>query len=244
VSGVSVGLERLDVWHEDAHGQPVKIVHDLSLSIAPRERVALVGPNGAGKTSLLLALVGALPFDGRAVIGGEPLERRSLEALRQRVGFVFSDPRDQLFCTTVFDEVAYGPRLRNVAKEELEQRVARALSAVGLAGLEERAPAALSLGEQRRLAIATILSYEAALVLVDEPTASLDPRARQSVLMALAALDATVIFATHDLDAARELRARAVVLTAGRVLADGPAEEVFADRELMQKACLAPLPRT
>jgi cobalt/nickel transport system ATP-binding protein len=244
VSGVSVGLEQLDVWHEDERGEPVTIVHGLSLSIAPRERVALVGPNGAGKTSLLLALVGALPFGGRAVIGDRLLERRSLESLRQTIGFVFSDPRDQLFCTTVFDEVAYGPRLRNVAKEEIEQRVARALSAVGLTGLEQRAPAALSLGEQRRLAIATILSYEAALVLVDEPTASLDPRARQAVLEALAALDATLIFATHDLDAVRELSARAVVLDGGRVLADGPAERVFADPELMQKACLAPLPRT
>jgi energy-coupling factor transporter ATP-binding protein EcfA2 len=236
-------LERVDVWHEDVRGQPVKIVHELTLSIAPRERIALVGTNGAGKTSLLLALVGALPFAGRAVIAGEPLDRRSLESLRRRMGFVFSDPRDQLFCTSVFDEVAYGPRLRNVGQAELEQRVTGALSAVGLLGLEHRDPAALSLGEQRRLAIATILSYEAALVLVDEPTASLDPRARQAVLEALAALDATVIFATHDLDAARELKARAVVLAAGRLLADGPAERVFADPELMQKAALAPLPR-
>jgi cobalt/nickel transport system ATP-binding protein len=238
-----VGLEGLDVWHEDARGQPVKIVHDLSLSIEARERVALVGPNGAGKTSLLLALVGALPFSGRALIGGQALERRTLESLRRQIGFVFADPRDQLFCTTVFDEVAYGPRLRNVAAGELERRVSGALSAVGLEGFEQRAPSALSLGEQRRLAIATILSYEARLVLVDEPTASLDPRARQAVLEAIVALDATVIFATHDLDAARELGARAVVLGGGRILADGPAEQVFADSELMQKACLAPVPR-
>jgi cobalt/nickel transport system ATP-binding protein len=243
VSAASVGLEGLDVWHEDARGQPVKIVHDLSLSIAARERVALVGPNGAGKTSLLLALVGALPFSGRVLLAGQALERDTLESLRRQIGFVFADPRDQLFCTTVFDEVAYGPRLRNAAAGELEHRVAQALSAVGLAGLDQRAPSALSLGEQRRLAIATILSYEARLVLVDEPTASLDPRARQAVLEAIAALDATVIFATHDLDAARELGARAVVLGAGRILADGPARQVFADAELMQKACLAPLPR-
>ena len=243
MSAVPVGLERLDVWHEDAGGEPVKVVHDLSLSIAARERVALVGANGAGKTSLLLALVGALPFSGRVVVGEQLLERQTLEALRRRIGFVFADPRDQLFCRSVFDEVAYGPRLRNLPAGEVEQRVARALAAVGLAGFEQRSPAALSLGEQRRLAIATILSYEAALVLVDEPTASLDPRARQAILEAMAALDATVVFATHDLDAARELKARAIVLSAGRVFADGSAGQVFADGELMQKACLAPLPR-
>jgi cobalt/nickel transport system ATP-binding protein len=240
VPGAPVGIERLDVWHEDARGEPHQVVHELSVALAARERVALVGPNGAGKTSLLLALVGALPFKGSVVIGGQALERRSLETLRRRIGFVFADPRDQLFCTNVYDEVAYGPRLRNLDPDEVEKRVAGALAAVQLGGFEQRAPAALSLGEQRRLAIATILSYEAELVLVDEPTASLDPRARQAVLDAIAALDATVVFATHDLDAARELKARVVVLNAGRLCADGPADRVLSDVALLQKAGLVP----
>jgi cobalt/nickel transport system ATP-binding protein len=239
VSGSSIAIENLDVWYEDARGEAHRVVHALSVAIEPGERVALVGRNGAGKTSLLLALVGAVPFSGRVAIAGQVLERHTLETLRRGIGFVFADPRDQLFCATVLDEVAYGPRLRDFAQAELKTRVARALAAVNLSGFERRPPAALSLGEKRRLAIATVLSYEAALVIVDEPTASLDPLARHAVLEAIAALEATVVFATHDLEAARELGARVLVFDAGRLLADGPATEILSDLPLLRRAGLA-----
>jgi len=239
VAGTPIAIEKLDVWYEDARGDAHRVVHALSVAIEPGERVALLGRNGAGKTSLLLALVGAVPFSGSVTIGGQALARHTLETVRRGIGFVFADPRDQLFCATVHEEVAYGPRLRDLAPSEVEQRVARALAAVNLTGFESRPPGALSLGEKRRLAIATVLSYEAALVIVDEPTASLDPLARHSVLEAIAGLDATVVFATHDLDAARELGARTLVFDAGRLLADGPATQILSDLDLLRRAGLA-----
>jgi cobalt/nickel transport system ATP-binding protein len=238
LAGSSLAIEKLTVWYEDARGEARRVVHELSLAIEPGERVAMVGRNGAGKTSLLLALVGAVPFSGSVTIAGQALERHTLETLRRGIGFVFADPHDQLFCETVQDEVAYGPRLRGSAPEAVEARVVRALSAVNLGGFELRPVAALSLGEKRRLAIATVLSYEAALVIVDEPTASLDPVARHAVLSAIAALDATVVFATHDLEAARELGARVLVFDAGRLLADGPASQILADLDLLERAGL------
>lgn len=226
------------MWREDAARAHRLAVESFSLDVGAGECVAVVGPNGAGKTSLLLALVGAAPFEGKIAIGSRLLESKSLEELRRTTGFVFAEPTDQLFSTTVREEVAFGPRLRGASPDEVAERVVQALSAVGLSGFEERAPRSLSLGEQRRLAVATILSYDASLVLLDEPTASLDPRARTAMLETIRHLTATVLIATHDLDAAIELGARVVLLSSGKLVADGPAERLLTDEALLGKAGL------
>ncbi len=218
--------------------EPRKVIDGLHLRVEVGQRVALVGPNGAGKTSLLLALVGAAPFRGTIAVGGVRLERSSLAQVRQTTGYVFADPADQLFLPTAGEEVAFGPRQRGLVEPALSQRVEQALAAVGLEGYQGRLCAELSLGEQRRLAVATILSTRPALLLLDEPTASLDPRARRKMLESIVSLGAAVLLATHDLDAALDLGARVVALGEGRVVGDGPAERVLADEAVMQRAGL------
>ncbi len=234
----SIYLDKVSVWREGTTRAPRLVVDKLSLDVDARERIALIGPNGAGKTSLLLAMVGAVPFEGRIAIGDRELTRKSLGALRRDVGFVFAEPGDQLFLPSVRDEVAFGPRQRGVPEAEIAARVADALAAVGLQGFDERTPGELSLGEQRRLAFATVLSYRPGVVLCDEPTASLDPLARKEMLATLSSVDATLVFATHDLDGARNVGARAVLMRAGRMVAAGAAEDVLSNRELLVAAGL------
>lgn len=229
----------LSVWRDRAERSAPPVLQGLSFGIGRGERVALVGPNGAGKTTLLLALVGAAPFEGTLEVGGLALSARSLKRVRAQVGYVFADPGDQLFLERVADEVAFGPAQRGVQGAELTARVDKALTAVGLSGYEKRAGGQLSLGEQRRLALATVLSIEPGLILLDEPTASLDPRARRQVVRTIAAaVGSTVVFATHDLEAALELECRVLVVGAGRVLADGDASQVLSDEALLHRAQL------
>jgi cobalt/nickel transport system ATP-binding protein len=233
----AIRVQALSIWRgKSVHAKPV--LHGLSLSIERGERVAVIGANGAGKTSLLLALLGAVPYEGDIDIDGERLTADNLSALRQQLGFVFSDPQDQLFLPSVREEVAFGPLQRGVQGPELRTRVQLALADVKLEGFEERRPAELSLGEQRRLAIASVLSCRPPIVLLDEPTASLDPRARRHMIDTLAGLDATVLCATHDLDAALDLEARVIVLAHGQIVADGHAEHVLRDAALLDRAAL------
>lgn len=229
----SIAIENVSVFREKR-----RVIHELSLAVGCGERVALIGANGAGKSSLLLALVGALPIEGKIRIADIELGERTLEDVRQRVGFVFAEPADQLFLGSVREEVELGPRLRGKSANEIRKSADRALAAVHLTGFDERAPTSLSLGEQRRLALATVLSIDAGALLLDEPTASLDGRARREVLAAIRESRATTLFATHDLDAALELDARVVLLHDGRLVADGRASELLVDRETLDRAGL------
>lgn len=235
----AIELEGVSVFREAEDGSKRPVIEKLTLSLAAGARLALVGKNGAGKTSLLLALVGALDFEGRIRIGETLLGRRTQEAIRRRVGFVFADPSDQLFCASVADEVAFGPRQLALPEAEVRARVERAIAAVGLGGYESRVPAALSLGEQRRLAIAAALAMQPELLLIDEPTAALDPVARRELIAILRQQGITLVLASHDLDAVLDLDARTLILDAGHVVADGPAPQILHDERLLARAGLA-----
>ena len=219
-----------------------RAVQDVSLQVAAGEAVALLGANGAGKTTLVLHLNGLLtPQTGSVHISGVPVGRRMLPEVRRRVGLVFQDPDDQLFMPTVFDDVAFGPRNAGLDESEVRDRVAAALAEVGMQEVADRPPHHLSLGQRRRVAIATVLASRPDVLVLDEPSSNLDPVARRELAEILAGLDCAVLLVTHDLPFAWQLCPRSVAMSAGEVVADGPTAEVLGDAEVMAR-CRLELP--
>ncbi|MBI3945683.1 MAG: ABC transporter ATP-binding protein [Armatimonadetes bacterium] len=206
----------------------------VDLTIARGESVALIGPNGAGKSTLLLHLNGILQGRGDVAVFGVSPSGRGMKTLRRKVGFVFQNPDDQLFLLRVGDDVAFGPQNIGLPAEEVAARVTRALVAVGMGGMAERAPHHLSTGQKKRVALATVLAMDPELLLLDEPSSGLDPRGRRAVIRILAALPLTKLIATHDLELVLELCPRSVLLDAGRVVADGPSRALLSDGALME----------
>ena len=203
----------------------------IDLDVGHGERVAVLGPNGAGKTTFVYHLNGLLRGSGRLEVAGIQVEDRTIPELRSRVGLVFQDPDDQLFMPTVREDVAFGPLNLGLTREQALVRVEEALAAVRMSHAADRAPHQLSMGERRRVAIATVLAMEPELLVLDEPTANLDPRARRGLLEVLERIDRTMLVVTHDLPFAAELCQRAVILSQGRIAADGPCAAILADGE-------------
>ncbi len=226
----SIEVSDLKFSYPDGH----VALRGVSFHIAPGEKVALVGPNGAGKSTLLLHLNGLLRGEGRITVCGLSLTTENLARVRRMVGLVFQNPEDQLFSPTVFDDVAYGPIYQGLEEAEVRQRVAQALEAVGMSHYAERVSHHLSIGEKKRVAIASVLSMQPEVLVLDEPTAGLDPRARRTLIRLLRNLDMTMLISTHDLAMVRELLPRTLVMDEGRIIADGPTQEILADRSLLE----------
>jgi len=207
----------------------------VGFTVQPGAKVGLLGPNGAGKSSLLLHLNGILQGEGTIVVDGLPLNAANLGRIRQKVGLVFQDPDDQLFCPTVFEDVAYGPLYQGLPASEVEQRVEQALAAVGMQQARERSPHQLSGGEKKRVALATVLSMQPALLALDEPTNGLDPRARRSLIELLRTLPNTMLVATHDLAMLEELLPEAIVMDEGQIVFQGATAALLADKELLER---------
>ncbi|HUJ44266.1 MAG TPA: energy-coupling factor ABC transporter ATP-binding protein [Opitutaceae bacterium] len=212
-------------------------LRDVSLSVAEGERIGLVGPNGAGKSTLLMHLNGLLPEQPSAApavcVFGTPVKEPHLPAIRAQVGLLFQDPDDQLFCPTVWEDIAFGPQQLGVSEPELSACVAGALGRVGLSGLEERMPHHLSRGEKRRVCLAGLLACQARVLALDEPTSDLDPRGRRELKALLGALPVTMVIATHDLELVVEICPRVILLDQGVVVAQGPTAELLNDETLM-----------
>ena len=205
----------------------------VNLSVRHGERVAVLGPNGAGKTTLMLHLNGLLAGEGELAVAGIDVRRGDTRELRARVGLVFQDPDDQLFMPTVREDVAFGPLNLGAAPQEAASRADAALREVRMEHVADRAPHQLSLGQRRRVAIATVLAMDPSLLVLDEPSASLDPRARRELLHMLDRIDRTMLVVTHDLPFAAELCERAVVLSGGRIVADGRCLDILRDEDLL-----------
>ncbi|MEW6594496.1 MAG: ABC transporter ATP-binding protein [Thermodesulfobacteriota bacterium] len=214
-------------------------LHSVSFRITHGESVALVGANGAGKSTLLLHLNGVLlPQSGSVRIGETPVTRTTLPEIRRSVGMVFQDPDDQLFMPTVFEDVAFGPLNLGLPPEEVERRVDDALARVGAGGLRQRPPHHLSGGEKRNVAIAAVLAMRPDVLVMDEPSTSLDPLARRRLIGLLNSFEHTKIIATHDLDLVLDACQRTIVMHQGRLMADGPTREIFQDENLLHRSQL------
>ncbi|PJK19582.1 energy-coupling factor ABC transporter ATP-binding protein [Mycolicibacterium goodii] len=226
----AISIEALRHVYPDGH----IALDGVDLEVAVGERVAVLGPNGAGKTTLMLHLNGVLtPTSGTVRISGVPVERPNLRDIRRRVGLVFQDPDDQLFMPTVAQDVAFGPANFGVTGEELAARVRHALDLVSLTEHADRSPAHLSGGQRRRAALATVLACDVEILVLDEPSANLDPVARRELAETLAALEVTMLVVTHDLPYAAQLCTRAVIVDHGRVVADGEIGTILSDTTLL-----------
>jgi len=226
----SIEVEHLSFSYPDGHAA----LSDVSLSIPPGEKVALVGPNGAGKSTLILHLNGILSGQGRVAVCGLEVGEKTLAQVRAAVGLVFQNPDDQLFSPTVFEDVAFGPIYQGLPIQEVEQRVASALSAVRMGDYARRVSHHLSMGEKKRIAIATVLSMSPEVLVLDEPTAGLDPRARRGLINLLGDLSLTMLVSSHDLAMVRELLPRMVIMDEGRIVADGRTATLMKDGALLE----------
>jgi cobalt transport protein ATP-binding subunit len=207
----------------------------VSFIIRRGEKVALVGPNGAGKSTLMLHLNGLLGGEDAPVsVGGLSMSRENLPLIRAKVGLVFQNPDDQLFSPTVFDDVAFGPLHMGYPEEEVRKRTHRALDQVGMSALSERLSHHLSVGQKKRVAIATVLSMDPEILVLDEPTAGLDPRGRRDLINLLKDLPLTMLVSTHDMRLVHELFPRLIILDEGLVVADGETADLLADIALLE----------
>jgi len=226
----SIEVEKLSFAYPDGH----VALREVSLSIQPDEKVALVGPNGAGKSTLLLHLNGILSGEGTVRVCDVDASKGNLGRLRAMVGLVFQSPEDQLFSPKVYDDVAFGPLYQGLSPEEVQARVGEALEVVRMSGYEERVSHHLSMGEKKRIAIATVLSMKPEVLVLDEPTAGLDPRARRSLINFLRDLPMTMLVSTHDMLMVRELFPRMIIMDEGRIVADGATEALMGDAALLE----------
>jgi len=228
---VAVRIEDLDYAYPDGR----RALRSVSLTVNKGESVAIMGPNGAGKSTLALHLNGILTGQGRVEIMGLEVNKKNMREIRNKVGLVFQDPDDQLFSPTVRDDVAFGPLNQGLTPDEVDHVVSRALAWVGMEKFGDRSPHHMSFGEKKRVSVATVLSMDPEILVLDEPVSNLDPRGRREFIELIKTLEATRFVITHDVVMARETCKRIVLMDKGEIVADGRTESVFEDSVLLEK---------
>lgn len=211
-------------------------VDHLNLKIQQGEHLAIIGANGAGKSSLILSMVGVIPGSGQIHVDGVELNKKNLTEIRKKVGVVFQNPDDQLFLPTIYDDVAFGPRNLGMDEESVRYRVEDRLELLHISHLRNKSALKLSGGEKRMAAMATVLAMKPDVMVFDEPTAFLDPKSRRNLICVLQKLPHTMLIATHDLTFVAEVCPRCILLKEGKLFADGQAEDLLYNKELMESA--------
>ena len=212
------------------------VLHDIDLSIEHGKSVGLIGANGAGKSTMLKLLVGLLTgYRGAIQVLGLPVKKKNLVDIRKKLGYVFQDSDSQLFMSTVYEDVAFGPRNYGYPEEIVHQRVMEALQKVHIESLKDRQIYRMSGGQKKLVAIATILSMEPEIVLFDEPTIALDPKNRRNLISILNEMTETKIIASHDLDMILDTCEETILLADGKVICHGRTEDILKDKALLEK---------
>ena len=214
-------------------GRPV--LQDLSFRIEDGESVGLIGANGAGKSTVMKLLLGLLSGEGKILVDGDEVKKENLAKIRRKLGFVLQNSDNQMFMPTVYEDMIFAPLNYGMSREEAEEKVDAVLERLGLTELKHRHNHKISGGEKRMAAIATILAMEPAAILMDEPSAALDPYNRRIVINTIRELGQTKLITSHDLDMILDTCDRVILLSNGRIAADGPAETILHDRELLER---------
>ena len=226
-------LELKDVSFSYESGQ--KVLHDVSLHVHPGESIGLIGANGAGKSTLMKLVVGLCTnYEGNLEVEGVPVTEKTLTEVRKKIGYVFQDSDNQLFMSTVAQDVAFGPRNYGLTEEEVQKSVQVALDAVGISHLKDKQIYKLSGGEKKLAAIATILALNPKLILMDEPSVALDPKNRRNLIEVVKSLPEVRLIASHDLDFIWETCERTILVAGGTIIADGSTKKILSDKALLE----------
>ena len=232
-----ISIEIKDLYYKYPDGY--EALKGIDLTLYKGESLGIVGSNGAGKSTLLLQLTGInRPSSGKIEINSLEVNKNNLAKIRKDIGFVFQNPEDQLFTTSIYEDVAFGPKNYKLSKQEVDKRVTESLEKVGILELKNRAPYRLSGGQKNLAAIATAISMDPSILIMDEPTSALDPKARRKLINLLNSFDYTKIIASHDLDMILDTCGRTIVLKNGQIVADGDTQNILLDRDLMEECDL------
>ena len=213
-----------------------KVLHDINISVESGKSIGLIGANGAGKSTVLKLLVGLITgYEGTIEVLGQPVEKKNLSDIRKKTGYVFQDSDSQLFMSTVYEDVAFGPENYGYPEEMVQKKVMEALKKVHIEDLKDRQIYRMSGGQKKLASLATILSMEPEIILLDEPTIALDPKNRRNIIGILNGMPETKIIASHDLDMILDTCEETIMLSEGRVVCQGKTEEVLRNKELLEK---------
>lgn len=228
-------MNTLEVKHVNfSYQHGISVINDITFSVEAESKVALIGCNGAGKSTLLSLLLGVLwPTSGDIAVCDQPLIPEHLAEIRAAIGMVFQNPDDQLFMPTIFEDIAFGPRNHGLSKDEVYHRTMKTMETLGISHLAQKPPYRLSGGEKRTAALATALVMEPRLLMLDEPTAFLDPRTKRTLAALLQRMDLSMLIATHDLDFVRQVCSRVIVMYQGEIVAHGKTEAILDDATLL-----------
>lgn len=232
-----ISVEIKDLYYKYPDGY--EALKGIGLTLYKGESLGIVGSNGAGKSTLLLQLTGInRPSSGKIEINSLEVNKNNLAQIRKDIGFVFQNPEDQLFTTSIYEDVAFGPKNYKLSKQEVDKRVTESLEKVGILELKNRAPYRLSGGQKNLAAIATAISMDPSILIMDEPTSALDPKARRKLINLLNSFDYTKIIASHDLDMILDTCERTIVLKNGEIVADEDTQNILLDKDLMEECDL------